>query len=36
MKITIISKTAPAVWGANAILSTTADGFNIHIGSAEN
>jgi PepB aminopeptidase len=36
MKITITSKTAPAVWGANAILSTTADGFNIHIGSAEN
>ncbi|MCP4983884.1 MAG: aminopeptidase PepB [Gammaproteobacteria bacterium] len=36
MKVTITSETAASIWGANAILSNRADGFNIHLTSVEN
>lgn len=33
MKITLSNKDAPEVWGKNALVSSTADGFRIHLGS---
>ena len=35
MKITISDKSAPAEWGVNALLSNTADGFDIHLNASE-